>query len=328
MEKIPLPNLKTIKEESNYGEFEISPLYPGYGPTIANTLRRALLSSLPGSAVESFKIEGVEHEFSSIDSVKEDVVEIMLNLKKMRVQLLGEQKEAVLRLEKNKSGEVTASDFEKNSEVEILNPDQKIATLDKNGKINMTVNISHGFGYMPSEEKTSPKEIGLISLDSFYSPVRHVAFKIEDTRVGQATNFDKVTLTVETDNSIQPSDALKKSAAILTEHYALIANMNAAEELTRVKETLDKQIEETKEAELKASAVEENSENAVLPPLDSKMKIEDVDLSGRTKNALLASGFKTLSGLKRLSEIKLAGIKGLGAKGLDEVKELLTRVEN
>lgn len=325
MESIPLPNLKTIDEDKFLGTFEVAPLYPGFGQTIANTLRRVLLSSLEGYAVDCFRIENVDHEFSTIENVKEDVIEIMVNLKSLRFNILSDIETAELILETTKIGNVFASDFQKNSEVEILNPEQIIATVNKGGEFNLTLKIKKGRGYESIEDKEHQKEIGLIYVDSFYSPVRHVAFEVDDTRVGQATNFDKITLKVETDGSVSPRVAVEESAKILTEHFALISNIDAAEAMTKVKEDIEKQIEEVIETEKKISI--EPSSSAVLPPLDHKMKIEDIDLSGRTKNALLSGGFKTLSGLSRLSEIKLAGIKGLGAKGLEEVKSILMRIE-
>ena len=192
----------------------------------------------------------------------------------------------------------------------------------------MQVHFVKGRGYIASESKERDKEIGLIVLDSFFSPVKHVEFKVEDTRVGHLTNFDKITLTVETDGSIEPKTALIESSRLLTEHYALITNINTALELDRIKIALEDKIIETKNEIQNTNITENNFHPDIVPPLDSKTKIEDIDLSGRTKNAFLASGYKTLSGLKRLSEIKLAGIKGLGAKGLEEVSDLLKRVED
>lgn len=325
MESIPLPNLKTIKEDSQKGIFEIAPLYPGYGPTIANALRRVLLTSLTGAAADNVKIEDVDHEFSTIKGVKEDVVEIILNLKSLRVRLFGEDDKQTLTLENKTEGEVTAKDFEFHSNVEILNQDHKIATVDKNGKLNMTVTFSKGRGFMASEEKKQEREIGVIVVDSFYSPVRHVSFEIENTRVGQATNYDKIILTVETDGSIQPRQAIQESARVLTEHYALIASINAVETINQVKEQLEKKIEEIKENNNYEEVKNDFKDDS---PLDPKVKIDDLEISGRAKNALISAGYKTLSGLKRLSEIKLAGIKGLGVKGLEEVSSLLARIED
>lgn len=325
MESIALPNLKTIKEDANVSVFEITPLYPGYGNTVANILRRVLLSSLEGTAVDSFMIEGIDHEFSSIDGVREDVIEIMLNLKSLKLKLLGEEDSANIILEKNQPGDIFASDFQPNSSVEILDPTIKIATLDKKINFNLVVNIKRGRGYQPVEEKTPQKEIGLVIVDSFFSPVEHVSFSVENTRVGQATNFDKITLTVKTDGSVTPRAAVEESGKILVNHFALISNINAAEVITQVKEEIERKIEEVKESEHRMTKTE--NLDLDLPPVESKTKIEDTDLSGRTKNALLAGGYKTLSGLGRLSEIKLAGIKGLGVKGLEEVQTLLKRVE-
>lgn len=326
MQPIPLPHIQTIKESLSEGIYDISPLYPGYGATIVNALRRVLLSSLEGASVDSFKIEGVDHEFTTIDKVQEDVIEITLNLKALKVKILGEAQEATLHLEKSTPGDVKASDFDANSGVEILNPDLKIATLDKNGKLDLTVNIVKGRGFVANENKEKPKEIGLITVDSFFSPVKHVSFEVENTRVGQNTDFDKVTLTLNTDGSINPKQAIIESAKILAHHYALMANLDLAETLANAQKNLEEKINKVKAVQIN-NLKEDKEALEFVPPVDSKMKIEDTDLSGRTKNALLAAGFKTLSGLHRLPEIKLAGIKGLGAKGLEEVKNLLERVD-
>lgn len=325
MQPIPLPHIQTIKEDHSQGIYDISPLYPGYGATIVNALRRVLLSSLEGTAVDSFKIEGVDHEFTTIDKVKEDVIEITLNLKTLRVKILDNTQEVTLHLEKSTMGDVKASDFDVNSGVEILNPDLKIATLDKNGKLDLTVNIVKGRGFIASENKEKPKEIGLITVDSFFSPVKHVSFEVENTRVGQNTDFDKVILTLNTDGSIAPKQAIIESAKILTHHFALIANLDLAEILANAQKDLEEKINEAKAVQINNSN-EDKEAIEFVSPVDSKMKIEDTDLSGRTKNSLLAAGFKTLSGLHRLPEIKLAGIKGLGTKGLEEVKTLLERI--
>ncbi|KKQ90389.1 MAG: DNA-directed RNA polymerase subunit alpha [Berkelbacteria bacterium GW2011_GWA2_38_9] len=326
MQPIPLPQINTIKEEPSHGVYDISPLYPGYGATVANSLRRVLLSSLEGAAVDSFKIEGVDHEFTTIDKVKEDVIEVTLNLKSLKAKLLGDTEQATLHLEKSNPGEIKASDFDANSEVQILNPDLKIATLDKGGKFELTVNIIKGRGFTASENKEKTKEIGVIAVDSFFSPVKHVSYEIENTRVGQNTDFDKVIIKIDSDGSIEPRQAIVEAAKILTQHYALISNLDLAETLAGAKKDLEEKINEAKEAQIN-NFHEEGQAEEYMPPIDAKTKVEDTDLSGRTKNALLASGFKTLSGLIRLSEIKLAGIKGLGAKGLEEVKTLLQRVE-
>jgi len=314
MQPIPLPQINTIKEEPSHGVYDISPLYPGYGATVANSLRRVLLSSLEGAAVDSFKIEGVDHEFTTIDKVKEDVIEVTLNLKSLKAKLLGDTEQATLHLEKSNPGEIKASDFDANSEVQILNPDLKIATLDKGGKFELTVNIIKGRGFTASENKEKTKEIGVIAVDSFFSPVKHVSYEIENTRVGQNTDFDKVIIKIDSDGSIEPRQAIVEAAKDL------------AETLAGAKKDLEVKINEAKEAQIN-NFHEEGQAEEYMPPIDAKTKVEDTDLSGRTKNALLASGFKTLSGLIRLSEIKLAGIKGLGAKGLEEVKTLLQRVE-
>lgn len=312
MEQINLPTTALVSETEILGQFAIEPLFPGYGSTLGNAMRRVLLSSLQGAAVDSVEITGIQHEFSAIPNVKEDVIGVLLNLKMLRFRLQGE--EAEITLHKKGAGMVTGADFAANPDCEVVNLTQHIATLDQGGELELRVVVRRGRGYEPVEKKEDrSKVVGVITTDSIYSPVQAVSYRVESTRVGQMTNYDKLVIDVQTDGSLLPSDAVKQAAAILAEQYQAIAGLAA---LPKDPEEAMAQIEAA-EAE---TPIEDHS------PLDPKTRIEESGLSGRTANALIASGYKTLSGLKRLSDIKLQSIKGLGSKGVDEVRAVLARV--
>ncbi|HSI20624.1 MAG TPA: DNA-directed RNA polymerase subunit alpha [Verrucomicrobiae bacterium] len=313
MEQINLPITSTILETEHKGSFAVEPLFPGYASTLGNALRRVLLSSLEGSAVDYVEIDGVQHEFSTIPHVKEDVVQIILNLKQLRFKLEGDFAELTLTAKGGKT--ITGADFGANSDCRVVNPELHIATLDKGADVTMRIGVKHGRGYEAIEKKTErEKTVGKIYIDSIFSPVLSVSYRVENTRVGQMTNFDKLLLDIQTDGSIMPSEALKQSAAILTQQYQSIAGMSDAELAAATPTEQHEQI-----------IVEEDG-FMILHNLDPKTKIEDAGLSSRTVHALTAAGYKTLSGLKRLSDIKLESIKGLGAKGVEEVKAVLSRV--
>jgi DNA-directed RNA polymerase subunit alpha len=310
------PVTYTDQETANLGTFRVEPLYPGYGSTLGNALRRVLLSSLPGAAVDSFQIDGVEHEFSTIPHVKEDVVQIILNLKKLRFSLATDMAELVL--EAKGAGVVTAAAFSKSADCSVVNTDQVIANLSDGAKFTLRVSVKKGTGYEPVEKKTErEKAIGVISIDSMYSPVVAVSYRVENTRVGQMTNFDKLIVDVHTDGSIMPSDAFKHAAHALANQYqAISGGMALAEQITAA----------AAEHQTETIEVTEDAVN-ILHNLDPKTKVEDAGLSGRTVHALAAAGFKTLSGLARLTDIKLQSIPGLGKKGIEELKAVLDRVQ-
>lgn len=313
MENINLPTMSTIQESESHGSFSIEPLFPGYGSTLGNALRRVLLSSLEGAAVDYVEIEGVAHEFSSIPHIKEDVIQILLNLKTLRFKL--EEATAELTLQIKGPATVTGADFAANSDCQIVNKDQIIAILDKGANLVMRIGVKRGRGYEPVEKKiTRNKAVGVITTDSIYSPVQAVSYRVENTRVGQMTNYDKLLLEIKTDGSILPSDSLKNAATILTEQYQAISQLPLP-----ASEVVENEMSD------EAAVVENLPE--ILLNFDPKTKVEDSGMSGRATHALLAAGYKTLSGLKRLSDIKLQSIKGLGTKGVDEVKSVLSRVE-
>lgn len=314
MDTINLPSMTAIRETETNGSFSIEPLFPGYGSTLGNALRRVLLSSLEGAAVDHIQIEGVEHEFSSIPHVKEDVIQILLQLKKLRFTL--ETDQAELSLSVKGPAIVTGADFAKNSDCSVVNTEHHIATLDKGAELKMVIGVKRGKGYEPVEKKTErSKAVGVITTDSIYSPIEAVSYKVENTRVGQMTNFDNLIIDITTDGSISPINALKTASTILTKQYAAIAHMDS------------NPLEELEKPQPKEEIIVTEDSLQILHSLDSKTKLEDSGLSGRTTHALEAAGYKTLSGLKRLSEIKLQSIKGLGSKGVEEVKAVLSRVE-
>lgn len=216
-----------VKEEDDQkGVFDIEGLYTGYGTTLANSLRRVLLSSIPGAAISKFKVEGVKHEFSTIEGMKEDVIEFTLNLKKVNFNFMADEPQ-VLKLNAKGEGEVTAGDIEESTLVEVVNPDQHLATLtDSSAELDMEITVEKGLGYSPAEERKEDERlpIGTVMIDCVFSPVKNVAFEVEDMRVGERTDYNKIELTIETDGSISPSDALGKAGNILRDHYEKIGN--------------------------------------------------------------------------------------------------------
>jgi DNA-directed RNA polymerase subunit alpha len=299
---IHLPEIKKIKEEGNLGVFEITPLYPGYGMTLGNSLRRVILSSLPGAAVTAVKIDGVSHEFSTIKNVKEDVVEIILNLKQLNVKMFTDE-EQTLTLEASGEGVVKAKDFKANSNVEIVNPDLVIATLDnKSAKLNMTLTIEKGRGYVPVEKRDGGKvAIGMIAVDALYSPIKRVRYNVESTRVGQMTNLDKLIIEVETNGVITPEEAVSQASEILVDHFNVLAG--------------------------KEVAVKKNEEEVeVKPEAGSDILVEEINLSPRTTNALLNNDIKTVSDILKLTDNELKTLKGFGTKAYEEVKEKIVEL--
>jgi DNA-directed RNA polymerase subunit alpha len=268
MENISLPNKIELRpgELENESILTVEPCFSGYGTTVGNALRRVLLSSLPGAAVTAVKIKGVQHEFSTVSNVKEDVLEILLNLKALRVKLFSDEKVRIhLKVKGNK--EVTANDFEKDSNVEIINSDLHIATLtSKDADFELEAVIEKGHGYSPTEErpKSAEQEIGLMSLDALFSPIKNVGFKVEDVRVGQLTNYDKLTLTIETDGTISANDAVVKSAQILLDHFGLFLSLKEEAKPAKVK----------KEKKSEESVAEEGAEETSKKKRTKKTKAE------------------------------------------------------
>ena len=292
---------KYIDEDGNYGKFVVEPLERGYGTTLGNALRRILLSSLPGAAVTSVKIDGVLHEFSTIPGVKEDVTEIILNLKKLAVRLNGENTKRVI-INAVGPKEVTAADIIGDSEMEIFNPDLHIATLEENATLVMEINLARGRGYVPAEmNKTENTPISVIPVDSIYTPVRKVNFTIENTRVGQVTDYDRLVLEIWTDGSITPDEGVSIGAKIMQEHLNLFI------QLTDTTDAMEIMVE--KEEDQKEKALE--------------MTIEELELSVRSFNCLKRAAINTVEELTQKSEDDMMKVRNLGKKSLDEVKAKL-----
>ena len=310
MEKINLPKIAEEKIAENHSRFIIEPLFPGYGTTIGNSLRRVLLSSITGAAVTSFKIEGASHEFTAIPHVKEDMIEIMMNLKTVYLKSFSEEP-VVLEISKKGPAEVTAKDIKANSNIEIANPDAHIVTLDKGADLYMEITVEKGRGFKTVTAGGMEKnEIGKIAVDTLFSPVERVSLQVEDTRVGQMTNYDKLVLDVVTNGTIAPADALKEASSVLVEHYNAIITGDVVEAI------------EVENSSDEVSPFDETTEDEA-GSMDSKTKIEELNFSPRTANALINSGIKTIGGLKRLSDLKLEEIKGLGKKGIEEIKVVI-----
>mgnify|MGYP000997133199 CR=1 FL=1 len=288
-------------ENKNYGKFVVEPLERGYGTTLGNSLRRILLSSLPGAAVTSVKIDGILHEFSTIPGVKEDVTEIILNLKKLAVRINGENAKRVII---NAVGPkiVTAGDIIADSDLEIFNPELHIATLEENATLVMEINIARGRGYVPADQnKTESMPIAVIPVDSIYTPVRKVNFTVENTRVGQVTDYDKLILEIWTDGSITPEEGVSIGAKIMQEHLKLFID------LTDSMESMEIMVE--KEEDQKEKALE--------------MTIEELELSVRSFNCLKRAAINTVEELTHRTEDDMMKVRNLGKKSLDEVKHKL-----
>lgn len=292
---------KYIDEDGNYGKFVVEPLERGYGITLGNALRRILLSSLPGAAVTSVKIDGVLHEFSTIPGVKEDVTEIILNLKKLAVRLNGESTKRVI-INAVGPKEVTAADIIGDADMEIFNPELHIATLEENASLVMEINLARGRGYVPAEmNKTESTPISVIPVDSIYTPVKKVNFTVENTRVGQVTDYDRLVLEIWTDGSITPEEGVSIGAKIMQEHLNLFI------QLTDTTGAMEIMVE--KEEDQKEKALE--------------MTIEELELSVRSFNCLKRAAINTVEELTQKSEDDMMKVRNLGKKSLDEVKAKL-----
>jgi DNA-directed RNA polymerase subunit alpha len=312
---IHTPGLVNVDDHSaTSATFTVEPLHSGYGNTLGNSIRRVLLSSISGAAVTSFKIEGQTHEFTAVPGVKEDVVDIMMNLKGIKFRVYGEEPQH-LRIVKNGKGVITAKDIETNADVEVVNPEHVIANVDEaKSKFVMDLVVEVGRGYRTIEESTAKKQSDTIALDAVFSPVLRVRYKVENTRVGQATDLDKLIITVDTDGTITPQDAFEEANAILVNQYTALAGK------TRVKA----------EAITPASdSFGGGSEDLVGgdEPSALNTSIEDLNLSARTTNALINNDIHTIKDLFSLNDAELRDLKGFGSKALDEVKEKMAELE-
>ncbi len=295
------PEYKVVEyQESNFfGKFVLEPLERGFGTTIGNALRRVMLSNLPGSAVKSIKIEGVLHEFQKIDGIVEDVTEIVLNMKKLVVKNYVEE-DKKLYLKANKEGVVTAGDITPDSDVEIVNPDLVIATLSKGGSLDMEITVSNGRGYVDAKENRKEMkniEVGVIPIDSLYSPIERISYEVEPARVGQSENYDKLVLEVWTNGSMTPQEAIALASRILIEHFDVVTKLNKIADMTGL--------------------LADKEEDPIQKTLETP--IEELDLSVRAYNCLKRAGHHTLQDLTSLSEAEMMKIRNLGKKSLKEV---------
>ena len=303
MIEIEKPTIECIysNDDPNYGKFVVEPLERGYGTTLGNSLRRLLLSSLPGVAVTSVKIDGILHEFSTIPGVKEDVTEIILNLKKLAIKMTGENEKRVIINEVGPK-EVTAADIRGDADIEIFNPELHIATLDENTTLVMEINLARGRGYVPAENnKDESTPISVIPTDSIYTPVRKCNFTVENTRVGQVTDYDKLILEIWTDGSVTPREGVSIGAKIMQEHLNLFVGLDDSAEGMEI------MVEK-----------EENQKEKAL-----EMTIEELELSVRSFNCLKRAAINTVEELTQKSEEDMMKVRNLGKKSLDEVKNKL-----
>lgn len=345
MENIPLPdNVTVVREEGSETTFEISPYFPGYGPTVGNALRRVLLSSLPGAAITAVRCEGIEHEFSTLPGVVEDFVSILLNLKRVRVKLHGDQA-VELRLRVSGARTVAAGDIEKVSNVEITNPDHVIAHLtEEKAELDLLLTVERGRGYVPVESRDREnRPIGTIAVDAIYTPVERVSYRVENVRVGQLTEFHKLLLTVRTDGSITPREALTQAAAILEDHFHSLAG-DVRDRLTYRRETPAAELMATGAKLAVPIRTEVPASVLTLPPEERMVgtpvmgavrapeeRVGDpklvpvvaLPISTRIQNILEKEGIKTVAGLILKTRSQLLGLPGLGEKALEEIEQAL-----
>ena len=286
-------------ESNHYGKFELEPLERGFGTTIGNALRRVMLSSLPGSAITSVKIEGVMHEFQKIDGVVEDVTAIVLALKSIVIKNHSEE-DKVIRLYADKEGAITAGDIERDADIEIINPELVIANLVKGGKLEMEMTVSNGRGYVDSkanQKLLGENKIGVIAIDSLYSPIERVSYEVESARVGQNENFDKLIMNVYTNGSITPEEAMALSAKILIEHFNIVTDLNSISDV--------------------AGLMAEKKVDTITKTLETP--IEEIEFSVRAYNCLKRAGINTVQDLISKKEVEVTKIRNLGKKSLKEV---------
>ena len=301
----PKIEIAEISDDNRYGKFICEPLERGYGTTFGNSLRRMLLSSLEGAAVTSIRIDGVLHEFSTIPGVRDDVTNIVLNLKQLCLKMEGNEPK-VIRIDAEGEKEVTAADIICDADIEVLNPDLHIATLNEDGKLKIEMTVERGRGYVPADKNKKPDDtIGVIPIDSIFSPVQRVNYTVQDTRVGNVTDYDKLILEVWTDGSMRPEEAVSKAAGILVMHLKLFQNMDGIPE--------EEEVEETTFPE-----EEEDTSSKVLD-----MTIEDLDLSVRSFNCLKRANINTVAELTAKTEDDMMKVRNLGRKSLEEVKKKL-----
>ncbi len=314
--KIGLPSKpKKVFEKGNKGVYEISGLYAGYGHTLGNSLRRIILSSIPGAGITSVKIEGVPHEFSKINGIKEDVITILLNLKKVRFKMNTDEPQAV-KISASGVTKVTAKDIKTPSQAEVMNKNEHIASLtSKESRLNIEFTVEKGLGYVSREELKKDKVgVGTIVLDAVFTPIRRVNYEVENMRVGERTDYNRLTISIETDGSITPAEALEKSIETMIHHLKAIVGFQEKEEI----KIEDKNGQEEKEDKSDKNNKTEEKDKEIL-----KIKVQDLGFSARTLNVLESVGIRTLGGLAKKKESDLMEIEGAGKKVIQEIKRAL-----
>lgn len=301
---------RVVSEEENRGVFEIDGLYPGYGHTLGNSLRRIILSSLPGAAITQVKIDGVEHEFSALDGVKEDVITILLNLRRVRLNMHTEEPMTIT-LKKNGLGPVTAADIEAPTQVDILSKDQHICEItNKSTKLNIEMTVERGLGYVPREVHQKDKvEIGTIALDAVFTPIRRANYEVENMRVGDRTDYNRLRVIIETDGTYSAREALEKSIEIMIHQLKSVIGFQ------------DQHNETPAPAVETEEPVDETPDQEVL-----KTRIETLDLTSRTLQALEEASIRTIGGLVRKKKDDILALEGIGPKGLEEIQALLDKM--
>jgi DNA-directed RNA polymerase subunit alpha len=312
--KIIMPSKpRIVSEEGNKGVFEIDGLYPGYGHTLGNSLRRIILSSLPGASVTSIKIDGVSHEFQTMDGIKEDVIVMILNLKKTRFKMISDEPQTVSLSIKGPK-EVLAGDIKTGGQVEILNPDLHIVEVTGKINLNIEMKIEKGLGFISKEAFQKDKvDVGTIAVDAIFSPIRRVAYEVENMRVGDKTNHNRLRISIETDGTLTAREAMTRSIEIMINQLKAIVDFKEPEEEVKVSKKASKE-EETEEEDKKGDFAD------VL-----KTRTDSLDLSTRTLNALTSANIRTLGGLARKKREDLLEIEGIGEKGITEIKKVLNK---
>src|ERR1035437_5103555 len=316
--KIIMPSKpRIVLEEGNKGIFEIDGLSPGYGHTLGNSLRRIILSSLPGASVTSIKIDGVSHEFQTMDGIKEDVIVMILNLKKTRFKMLSDEPQTVTLSVKGPK-EVTAKDIKTGGQVEILNPDLHIAEVT--GKVNLDVELKSekGLGFIPKEVMQKEKvDVGTIAVDAIFTPIRRVAYEVENMRVGDKTNHNRLRISIETDGTLSPREALSQSIETMINQLKAIVDFKEPEEEVKIEKKMGKEKNE--------DTTEEGQKGEEFTDV-LKTRMDSLDLSTRTLNALTAANIRTLGGLARKKREDLLEVEGIGEKGITEIKKVLGKL--
>lgn len=308
---VALPSKPRIVSEKEFGGvYEIDGLYPGYGHTLGNSLRRIILSSLPGAAITSVKIEGVDHEFSTIEGVKEDVITILLNLKRVRIQMLtDEPQQMTIKVKGPKT--VTAADIEVPGQITILNPEQPIAEVTGKTDFSVEMTVERGLGYVAKEALQKERvEVGVIALDAIFTPIRRVNYEVENMRVGDRTDFNRLRIFIETDGTVTAKESLEKSIEIMINQLKAVVGFKEEELVLPEEEDVVEQEPQEEKKEVDAEFL--------------KTRVDDLDLSARTANALDGANIRTVGGLARKREEDILSIEGIGQKGLQEIKRALS----